>query len=197
MTFIAEARIEARAAELWQQFGLQPGFDVERLLDQLDLCLSWESIDDSGDEGDILGQLVPGQRLVLLNEQHLSRLEKNGGAQRRFTIGHEIGHWILHAPGGGLGASSLFTDGRVWCRDGSHESIERQAEMFAAALLIPSEFLAEALPAGSWSGWPAVYRLAECFAVSPTAMQYRLVKLEWMHLGEGREPRSKRRCFSL
>ena len=190
MTFIPEARIEARATELWQRYGLQPGFDVERLLDQLELSLSWETIDDSGKEGDMLGQLVPGQRLVLLNERHLKRLEKDGRAQLRFTVGHEIGHWILHAPGGGLGACPLFADGRIWCRDGSQESIERQAEMFAAALLIPQELLAKALPAAPWSGWPAVYRLAERFAVSPTAMQYRLAKLEWMHLGEDREPRS-------
>jgi Zn-dependent peptidase ImmA (M78 family) len=190
MTFIPETRIEARAAELWQRHDLQPGFDVERLLDQLELSLSWETIDDTNQEGDVLGQLIPGQRMVLLNERHLERLEKDNCAQLRFTVGHEIGHWVLHAPGGGLGASPLFADGRIWCRDGSGESIERQAEMFSAALLIPRELLAKVLPAPPWSGWPAVYRLAERFAVSPTAMQHRLAKLEWMHLGENREPRS-------
>jgi IrrE N-terminal-like domain len=177
-------------AELWQRFSLQPGFDVERLLDDLELGLSWEQIDDGADEGDILGQLLPNQGLVLLNERHYERLEARDGAQRRFTISHEVGHWILHVPGGGLGASPFFDGERVLCRDGSRESIERQAEMFAAALLIPRDVLANKLPPAPWSGWPSLYRLAERFAVSPTAMQIRLERLDWMHLTEDREPRS-------
>lgn len=190
MTFIPEARIEARAAELWQRFSLQPGFDIERLLDDLSLGLSWEQIDDGSEEGDILGQLLPRQNLVLLNERHYERLEAREGAQRRFTIGHEIGHWILHVPGGGLGASALFDGERVLCRDGSRESIERQAEMFAAALLIPREVLANELPRAPWSGWSNVHRLAERFVVSRMAMRIRLERLGWMHLVDDQEPRS-------
>jgi uncharacterized protein DUF955 len=190
MTFIPEARIEARVAELWQRFSLQPGFDVERLLDDLELGLSWEQIGGDGEEGDILGQLLPNQGLVLLNERHYERLEARNGAQRRFTIGHEVGHWILHVPAGGLGASPLFDGVRVLCRDGSRESIERQAEMFAAALLIPRDVLTNELPPAPWSGWSSLHRLAERFVVSRTAMQIRLERLNWMHLTEDGEPRS-------
>lgn len=190
MTFIPEARIEARAAECWRRFSLRPGFDIERLIDALELGLSWEEIDDADEEGDVLGQLLPGQNLVLLNERHYERLEARGGAQRRFTIGHEIGHWILHVPGGGLGASPLFDGKRVLCRNGSRESIERQAEMFAAALLIPQNVLADELPAAPWAGWPSVDRLAEKFVVSRTAMRIRLERLNWMHLTDPQEPRS-------
>jgi IrrE N-terminal-like domain len=189
MSFIPEARLETRAVELWHRFSLQEGFDIEKLLDDLELGLSWEEIED-GDEGDILGQLLPNDGLVLLNERHYERLEAGEGAQRRFTIGHEIGHWLLHVPGGGLGSSPLFDGKRVLCRDGSRESIERQAEMFSAALLIPKEVLASHLPGVPWKGWAPIYRLAEKFRVSPTAMQIRLEKLNWMHLTETREPHS-------
>lgn len=189
MTFIPEARLEARAIELWHRFSLREGFDVEKLLDDLGLGLIWEEIED-GDGGDILGQLLPNRCLVLLNERHYERLEARSGAQRRFTIGHEIGHWLLHAPGGGLGSSPLFDGERVLCRDGSQASIERQAEMFSAALLTPREVLAERLPQSPWKGWAPIYHLAEKFLVSPTAMQIRLEKLSWMHLTEDREPRS-------
>jgi IrrE N-terminal-like domain len=188
MTFLAEAQIEARAAELWRTHSLQPGFDIERLLDHLELSLSWESVDDSDGRGDILGQLVPSQHLVILNERHLERLEHKEGRLRRYTLGHEIGHWILHAEGTALGASSLFAGERIMCRDGSGDSIERQAEMFAAALLIPRDTLKEALPTSPWRGWEPVYRLADAFVVNVTPMKIRLEQLGWMHRDGSDEP---------
>src|ERR1700679_4354201 len=113
--FIAPARIDARAAELWRQFGLEPGFDIEARLDDLDLSLTWEMIDDAAGDGDMLGQLIPAQKLIVMNERHLERLEARGYAQLRFTVGHEIGHWIFHAPGG-FGASDLVNGERTLCR---------------------------------------------------------------------------------
>jgi Zn-dependent peptidase ImmA (M78 family) len=187
--FIPPARIEARAAELWRQFGLEPGFDIEALVDDLELSLAWETIDDTADEGDILGQLIPAQKLIVMNERHLERLEARGRAQLRFTIGHEIGHWIFHAPGG-FGVSDLFDGERTLCRDGSMAPIERQAESFSAALLIHRDALQSALPETSWSGWRPVYGLAEKFAVSATAMQIRLQGLGWAHTDEAGVPRS-------
>lgn len=187
--YLAEAQIEARAAEVWRRHRLHPGFDVERLLDEIGLGLSWEEIDDRDAEGDILGQLIPGEAVVVVNERHLERLEKDRGAQFRFTIGHEIAHWRLHAPGG-FGSSPLFDGRTVLCRAGSRESIERQAEMFSAALLMPRELLAEILPSPPWSGWSPVYGMAEQFVVSPTAMAVRLQGLKWAHLDGDRIPRS-------
>jgi hypothetical protein len=186
MTFVAEAQIEARAAELWRAHGLEPGFDVERLLDLLDLRLLWEDVDDEvggiGDgEGHVYGLLVPTEQLVILNERHRDALEEKGGRLRRFTVGHEIGHWIIHAKGIGLSSCSLFDGRRIHCRSKSTDSIERQAEMFSAALLMHRDILREALPSGEWSGWPTVYRLAEKFGVNVTPMAIRLERLEWMH----------------
>src|SRR5262249_25531422 len=88
VTFIPKPRMEALADELSQRFDLGPGFDVELLLDRLGLDLLWEQIPEQ-EGGIVLGQLVPGTALVVLNETHRARLERDGGAQRRFTIGHE------------------------------------------------------------------------------------------------------------
>jgi hypothetical protein len=181
MTYIAEAQIEARAAELWQQHSLEPGFDVELLLDDLGLDLLWEVVDDDGPGGVVLGQLIPDTRLVVLNQRHIERLEAKGGRLRRYTVGHEIGHWILHADAARRGNLLLFDGERILCRDGSLDPIERQAEMFSAALLIPKDRLLSALPQAPWSGWPAVYRLADAFVVNLTPMMIRLERLGWMH----------------
>ena len=79
MTYIPEARIEARAARLRQQHALAPGFDVEQLLDDLGLGLVWEPIPDEPGSV-VLGQLIPEQQLVVLNEHHLDELEKKKAA---------------------------------------------------------------------------------------------------------------------
>jgi hypothetical protein len=78
---------------------------------------------------------------------------------------------------------------RVLCRDGSHESIERQAEMFSAPAH-PARIAHGGATSGTLVRWSVLYRLAERFVVSPTAMQVRLEKLDWMHLTEERDLRS-------
>lgn len=188
MTFLADAQIEARAAELWRRFSLRPGFDVEKLLDDLELDLCWELVDDEDGGGAILGQLIPAQRLVVLNERHKDRLEEKGGGQLRYTVGHEIGHWIFHSEGLGEGATPLIADERTMCRTDSRESIEIQAEMFSAALLMQRDVLKTALPKEEWRGWSPVYELAALFSVTPTAMKNRLRRLGWIHLDAAELP---------
>ncbi len=186
MSFIPQAHIEDRAAALWQRYRLTPGFDVERLLDHLGLSLLWEAVDD--DHGRILGQLVPDKRIVILNERHLDALEAKDGRLRRYTIGHEVGHWDLHAEAARSGALRLLPGGRTWCRDRSPDPAERQAELYSAALLMPHEHLRAALPKRPWRGWPTVYRLADLFVVNVTPMKIRLERLGWMHLDQDDTP---------
>jgi Zn-dependent peptidase ImmA (M78 family) len=186
MSFIPQAQIEDRAAALWQRYQLTPGFDVERVLDHLGLSLLWEAVSD--DNGRILGQLIPEQRVVVLNEHHLGALEAKNGRLRRYTIGHEVGHWDLHAEAARSGALRLLPGGRTWCRDGSRDPVERQAELYSAALLIPHDHLCAALPKQPWHGWPTVYRLADLFVVNVTPMKIRLEQLGWAHLNENGIP---------
>jgi hypothetical protein len=185
--FIPQPRIEALANEFWQRFDLAPGFDVELLLDRVGLDLLWEQIPEQ-EGGIILGQLVPGKALVVLNEKNRVRLERDGGTQGRFTIGHEIGHWTLHSEAVRSGTLSLFDGQRVLCREMSREPVELQAERFAGALLVPREQVVPLLPEHPWSGWGPVYRLAESFRVSATAMAVRLAELGRAHRDDNGTP---------
>jgi hypothetical protein len=187
MMFIPKSRIEACAADLWSRHGLAPGFDVERLLDDLGLDLLWEEVED-GQEGRVLGQLVPAEQLVVLNERHRCLLEEKEGRLRRYTVGHEVGHWTLHADAVRSGMISLFDGGRIWCRDGSQDHVERQAELFSAALLMPRQHLLAAMPKTPWCGWTRVYRLADAFVVNVTPMAIRLQELGWMHRDQDGTP---------
>jgi IrrE N-terminal-like domain len=177
--FIPRARIDARAADLWRREGLTVGFDCERLLDRLGLNLVWDSIPEGPGER-ILGALQPVDKLVVLNESRLAELEENEGL-RRFTVGHEVGHWFLHASDARAGQLTLDNAGRTWCRSGSTASPERQAEMYASSLLIPEDHLRATLPGAPRGGWPEIYVLAERFVVTPTAMIIRLEELGLYH----------------
>jgi hypothetical protein len=93
--------------------------------------------------------------------------------RRRFTIAHEIGHFVLHphrlAPerNGGVNAA--------W------QAEEREADQFAAELLMPEDLVREAV---LLHGTDSV-RLADRFEVSRQAMQVRLRSLGLAgHAGE-------------
>jgi hypothetical protein len=188
MTFIPDARLEAGAIELWRAYQLQVRFDIEILLDDLDLSLLWEPISDANGEK-ILGALRPAAAQVVLNEARLGELEGNEGL-RRFTIAHEIGHWTFHTEGAGSVMLPFMTDGRVLCRDGSRHPMETQADRFASYLLAPTDLLRLHVPEGKWQGWPEIYRLAEFFGMSPTAMIVRLQRQGWAHRQDEGVPES-------
>jgi Zn-dependent peptidase ImmA (M78 family) len=168
MTFIPEARIENRASELWRRHALEPNFDLEVLLDQLKLGLLWDRLPTN-----VLGALHAQEHLVILNQDRLPEFQAMPGLER-FTIGHEVGHAMLHADDSWTGTLPMLDAGKTWCRDGSLDPTEFQANRFASYLLIPSDRLISRLPTSTWSGWSPVYRLAETFGVTPTAMIVRL-----------------------
>jgi Zn-dependent peptidase ImmA (M78 family) len=82
--------------------------------------------------------------------------------RRRFTIAHEIGHFVLHpqrrAPERGGAANA------------SWQAQEREADRFAAELLMPEHLVREAVVVHGCD----VGRLADRFDVSHQAMQVRL-----------------------
>ena len=78
------------------------------------------------------GMLLPARGEIWVNAEEA----RQWPPRRRFTIGHELGHWVMHRSG----QQSLFCRrtsvderaGRASPRD-----IEEEASVFAAALLMP------------------------------------------------------------
>jgi IrrE N-terminal-like domain len=90
-------------------------------------------------EQSISGLLLPARGEIWVNADEA----RQWPPRRRFTIGHELGHWILHQDE----QTSLF------CRHGSVaesetkvdrppiDLIEEQANWFAASLLMPADLI--------------------------------------------------------
>jgi IrrE N-terminal-like domain len=125
-------------------------------------------IEESWDLGDCSGLLVPSERLIVLNAA-----ERAGGRnepplrRERFTVAHELGHWICHA-------HERPEAQPVYCRqvhiaEPADRSLEREANVFAAELLMPED--------GVRATWAETGEVDVCAArldVSPTAMGWRL-----------------------
>ena len=85
--------------------------------------------------------------------------------RRRFTIAHELGHYVLHRDliGNGITDDALY-------RSRLSGQIERQANRFAAELLMPWDLIVESTE----KGINTMEELAEKFDVSKIAMSIRL-----------------------
>jgi len=92
--------------------------------------------------------------------------------RRRFTIAHEVVHRVCQRLEG-KGAPVIV------CRAGdasrsADRKLEREANVFAAELMMPEASVREAWVAIGGEGAEVIGRMADRFDVSPIAMQWRL-----------------------
>jgi Zn-dependent peptidase ImmA (M78 family) len=104
--------------------------------------------------------------------------------RRRFTVAHELGHFILHREiMGGKVSMGDAPDAIREVGDDESRDMERQANRFAAELLMPAEVCIARVKAfheayGVCPLQPFAYQLAAELLVSPEAMRYRLIDEE-------------------
>jgi Zn-dependent peptidase ImmA (M78 family) len=88
--------------------------------------------------------------------------------RKRFTIAHEIAHFLLHS-----NTVNSFHDRTFARRESEGSPMEREADAFAAALLMPANDVRLAIAGGETT----LSSLAERFKVSTLAMKFRVMKL--------------------
>jgi predicted transcriptional regulator len=91
--------------------------------------------------------------------------ESDAPARKRFTVAHEIGHFVLHRPALGDG----ITDDEFY-RSGLSNAQEAQANRLAADILMPYRLINELTA----SGITSIDLLAAKLGVSLTALKIRL-----------------------
>ena len=107
----------------------------------------------------VSGLLYPARRRIVLNAA-------DGPERKRFALAHELGHWICQCV-------DAAEPQEVFCRaedvtlDPDARAAEREANIFAAELLMPEPAVREA-----WAG--DAEQTAERFGVSGEAMRWRL-----------------------
>ncbi len=126
-------------------------------------------IEESSDI-DCSGMLLPAERRIVLNARERATGRDDPPLRRfRFTVAHEIGHWVCHCLSGRAPKLEPSYCRAVDLTDNADRTLEREANVFAAELLMP-----EPAVRAAWEELEEVEACAGHFDVSPTAMQWRL-----------------------
>jgi Zn-dependent peptidase ImmA (M78 family) len=126
-----------------------------------------------------------GQAIIGVNNTHHEH-------RRRFTIAHELGHLLLHTGRdiyvNGCAESGLKVSLRDENSSAGTDVEEKEANLFAAELLMPTRFLHDDLKTyGTFDFLEedtldgVLGSLAEKYIVSKQALAYRLVNLGYVH----------------
>lgn len=132
-------------------------------LDGMARALGLEVEDHWFDETDIAGMIGRAGRTYRISLNHMDNPRR-----KRFTLAHEIAHYILHRDliGDGITDRGLY-------RSRLSDTVERQANRYAANLLMPAALVR----ASWWEGDRSLSGMAARFNVSEEAARIRLKEL--------------------
>lgn len=164
-------RIEEKARVLLEQAGqTKAPIDPEKVAEWLEI-----KVERLPFEEDLSGILVRNTKQTVIGIN-----KRNSAVRQRFTIAHEIGHFVLEHRG------EMFVDEAVVNKRDGRSSIavdpqEIEANNFAAALLMPkdlviSELKTQLTKLGNHRD-DVIAAMAKHFKVSDQAMGFRLVNL--------------------
>lgn len=118
---------------------------------------------DFKDHNDLVsGLIVPEKKTIYVNKYEQDN-------RQAFTIAHELGHWIMHKPELEKGDSELAVLYRKTGPGGNVDPKEKEANCFAANLLVPKSLL-DKYPLEKYT----IPELAQIFGVSEQVIAFRL-----------------------
>lgn len=154
---------EHLAEQLLQKYEIkQPHVDVDKLAEQLGIQVQSKALDS-----EVSGTLYrhDHKALIVVNSSE-------SPVRKRFTVAHEIGHYMMHKD------QDIHIDSnQTYFRrtDSPADLRESEANQFAAALLMPKSMLEAERELN-------VEKLAKKYKVSAQAMTYRLINLQMISL---------------
>ena len=163
--------------------------DVDAIVESLGYALEYGSLADRGHPG-ALGLIHFDKKQIWIDATLSDDLNSSG--RYHFTVAHEVGHHMLHKPqlDAQRAQMSLFarSDNQILCRiKDQEERHEKQADRFAARLLMPSVLVRKEYEAlkqecryayQSWQFKEWIVRiLKDRFEVSQQAMMIRLHRM--------------------
>lgn len=166
---MGKTKSEKAAHRLWDSLEKPIPVNLKKIVKALKIKLIEQPLDE-----DVSGMLVTapdGSVVIVVNSDHHEH-------RKRFTIAHEIGHFILHRD-----LSPVFVDGsKTFLRNSlsskGSDIHEIEANTFAAELLMPEEYIRtqESSPVSLMQA-DRLESIAKHLNVSQMAVCYRFVKL--------------------
>ncbi|MBF0307061.1 MAG: ImmA/IrrE family metallo-endopeptidase [Alphaproteobacteria bacterium] len=148
------------AIEVVSEFMKSAPVDLNGLVNRLGLEVIFDRGLDNGISG-IIERTSRGFRIRINAKHHPNR--------QRFTLAHEIAHYVLHRD---LIETSV-TDTALYRSEALSDDMERQANNFAAGLIMPAS-----LVRGKWEeGLTTEQGMAAAFQVSSEAARIRMKEL--------------------
>ena len=209
---IAEQRLREFEGKLGRPLSIP--VDIELFGDLvLGLSMLWENIDELPGE-EVLAGLRPADRLIVMNERRKREMEQQPGRRRLtpgHEMGHwdlfvdvsKLDHpSLFEATAPVMFAYRSSTGGQVQimktllsCDDGREivRQINSRADApdearcvnrYAAAILMPGAIIVEEARKINRTQWPNLYRLAERFGVSISALRVRLEQFNLVYLDQ-------------
>lgn len=141
---------------------IEPFVNVFDIADEAGLSIEYRKMPQGNT--DVSGFFDSKTRTIYVNVD-------NSIARRTYTVAHELGHYFLgHQPD----EYGLYRRNNSY--SGTKEEKEKEADCFAANLLMPENMIRKEL-----REYPflknSIQLLADRFGVSPSAMTYRLINL--------------------
>lgn len=166
--------VEQRTVDLLKAHNLlKQAVDLDALAEALDISVKYQSLQD-GFSAFLL--IKDGKPTAFVNSDHHPN-------RRRFSLAHEIGHFVLHHRQAKQDHLFLDKSLTLYTRKDHHTSenykMEREANEFAASLLMPQELIEKYVAKHELNIEDEfdVSRLALAFGVSEQALQIRLSHL--------------------
>ncbi len=139
----------------------------EKIANKFGLSLNYiDEISDKGFDGCLLKTEELLFPLIIINND----IQSN--ERRRFTIAHEVGHYIYHYGKNDIDICLISE----WIEENSTYKLEREADEFAASLLMPSKDIVNDCKYGVGS-WDRISELKDKYCVSIIALASRMVAL--------------------
>ena len=171
---ILHKKIEAQTAQILSELNISTPkkIDVFKIAEHLGVDVKSATLDSS----------ISGLFVIKEQKPYIRYNEKEAPQRQKFTIAHELGHFVLHKD------TPLFINKNEKILYRNSESTtgellkEKEANSFAASLLMPQLFIEEEikkLPGGV----DPIFYLSDIFKVSTQAMNYRLNNLGYSFLG--------------
>jgi Zn-dependent peptidase ImmA (M78 family) len=171
---ILHKKIEAQTAQILSELNISSPkkIDVFKIAEHLGVDVKSATLDS----------FISGLFVIKEQKPYIRYNEKEAPQRQKFTIAHELGHFVLHKD------TPLFINKNEKILYRNSESTtgellkEKEANSFAASLLMPLLFIEEEIKKLPVGVDPIIY-LSDIFKVSTQAMNYRLNNLGYSFLG--------------